>query len=193
MRLFLFLNLIFIICIHGLNYYKEKINSPPQAGTLSYYLDKIHKKEPLSEKDAEEIQLLLHQIGNEIPQDLAPKQNVGQRIKDDQRFHFYLLLLFSGVLFINQYLIWEYVRDHLFHWLAAGMFFMVFGIIASLLSEQNVTDVLLLKKSTKYIGTPMTLYAAKPFAIIIWGYILVFNSIVCLIINRVHFYIGNRQ
>ncbi|MEJ2420042.1 MAG: hypothetical protein P8Y45_24630, partial [Exilibacterium sp.] len=79
----------------------------------------------------------------------------------------------------------EYARNELLLWLAIGVLLTVSGVIPCLLSEQHLVDVLLLKESTKYFESPLGSYATKPFAVIIWGYILIFNNIVCLVIDRV--------
>jgi hypothetical protein len=185
MRLFLILSLIIIILILGLTYYSDKINTPPKPGTLSYYRDKIEKKELLTENDSEEIKKIFDKIDADFPKDFAPKKSLKEQIKDAQKLRFYFLVIFSAVFFLTQYLVWDYIRNHLLLWLVIGVLFTVSGVIPCLLSEQNLMDVLLLKDSNKYFDSPLGSYAAKPFAIIIWGYILTFNNIVCLVIDRV--------
>ena len=117
MRLFLILSLIIIILILGLTYYSDKINTPPKPGTLSYYRDKIEKKELLTENDSEEIKKIFDKIDADFPKDFAPKKSLKEQIKDAQKLRFYFLVIFSAVFFLTQYLVWDYIRNHLLLWL----------------------------------------------------------------------------
>ncbi len=183
MRLFVILILVYFVLSNIISYYKNQMDNPP-PNTLSYYIKKS-EKEPLTEKGLQEVEKISSKLDKFAGMVNSPKKTLQQRVNEERRFYFYVLALFSALYFFIQYLTWENMRDHLLSMICLGVLSIICGLFLSQLSQLKIADVLLLKPSLVYFDSSLNRYAQRPITLIVCGYILIFNSFVCWVIDRV--------